>query len=500
MSGGILQLVAYGKNDLFLTSDPQITFFKISYRRYTNFSREDIEQYFVTNPDFGKKTTCSLAFEGDLIENITLKIILPSISKFYNCDGSLSITKFAWVRRIGYAILKSIEIEINGMIIDRQYGEWLNIIHELTTISRDDGAIDKLIGDVPELTNFTSGKNSYQLFIPLKFWFCKSTGLALPLVCLQYSDIKLNVELEEFEKCHLITPTHYIKCIDSITNFIPYEFIKQTIDGIDRYGMFYKYDIINNKLYYTAIGDNKLIGPDDQNNILNSNKIQQYKIIGNSSKYEATPANNAKSFIYHNRFLNITIKECFALVTYVFLDQDERYKFARTKHDYLIEQLYFTPNVTIYGINRNIRINAEQPCKMMVWLTQFDYIKNMNDTFNYSDSHIKSNKSIITNETIALNGHDIVSMRDDKYFNIIQSLQHFKNDLPVGIDVYSFSLHPEEIQPSGTCNLSQIELIELKMRLSQKVTTNNKAKCRVYCLCYNILRINNGLAATVFTE
>src|SRR5579872_1248316 len=128
MPGGLIQLVAYGEEDLFLTSDPQITFFKILYRRHTNFSIEEIRQNFTHTPDFGKRLTCILSHAGDLISNTYLVVTLPSIPQFLNSDGSIdTITKFAWARKIGYALIKTIDVEIGGQLIDRQYGEWLSI-------------------------------------------------------------------------------------------------------------------------------------------------------------------------------------------------------------------------------------------------------------------------------------------------------------------------------------------------------------------------------------
>src|SRR5579872_5747226 len=169
MSGGILQLVAVGKENLFLTRDPQITFFKIIYRRHTNFAREDIPQYFIHNPNFGKRSTCLISQNtGDLIDKMCLKITLPAIHKLSQCGNEITdntintnnidtinihtIPKFAWIRRIGFAMLKYIEIEINNRVIDRHYGEWMYIWSSLTTINITDGGLDKLIGNVPELT------------------------------------------------------------------------------------------------------------------------------------------------------------------------------------------------------------------------------------------------------------------------------------------------------------------------------------------------------------
>src|SRR5271166_357030 len=137
MAGGLIQLVAYGNQDIFLTQDPQITFFKVVYRRHTNFSLEVIPQDFIHTPDFGKRVSCILSRNGDLIGKVYVAIQLPTIPQFLDDNQNVDqVFKFAWVRRIGYAIIKTVDIEIGGELIDRHYGDWLNIWHELTIPKR----------------------------------------------------------------------------------------------------------------------------------------------------------------------------------------------------------------------------------------------------------------------------------------------------------------------------------------------------------------------------
>ena len=127
--GGLIQLASKGEENLYLTDDPQITWFKIQYRRHTNFSIEEIQQNFIHQPDFGSKVFCNIGTKnGDLIHKIMLVIKLPDIPQFYNTDQTIDkITKFRWCRKIGYALVKQIDVAIGGKLIDRQYGEWLNI-------------------------------------------------------------------------------------------------------------------------------------------------------------------------------------------------------------------------------------------------------------------------------------------------------------------------------------------------------------------------------------
>ncbi len=526
MTGALIQLVAYGLDDLYLTHDPQITFFKVVYRRHTNFTSEAIPQPFINQPNFGKKSTCILAKNADLVGSTSLVVTLPKVQTSNDTNA-----KFAWVKRIGFALIKSIEIEINGRIIDRHYGEWLNLWAELTgelTCEHQSG-FRKIIGDVPEMTNFTNSKDEYTLYIPLKFWFCRSSSNALPLVSLQYSDVKINVEFRDVSECYYLSPTHYIKCRDDIVNFIPYEYIEQNIDGVIAAGIFIYYDSNFKRLYYQKITDAKLSSIpvpstfntsqsniDQINALLSSPKGLKYSIIGKTSGYTTfAEFNNTTISQSSPNLRNLDIVEAHLLVTYYYLDEDERYKFSQSSHDYLIDQLFFTPDTTIDNINFSGQIIADHPSKLMVWVVQMNYIANAKDYFNYTDSYQNKifpteffsgkigdpiGNTLINNETITLNGTQRISMRPSDYFDTIQKHMHIKHDTSPGINMYSFALYPFTNQPSGSCNMSQFDNVRVQMLLSPIININNTAIFRGYSLCSNILRIVGGLAALVFSK
>ena len=531
MGGGLIQLVAYGAQDVFLTNDPQITFFKIVYRRHTNFSTEVIPQFFNHTPDFGRRITTVLSRNGDLIRNIHLVVTLPRIPQFKDENNEVDvISKFAWVKRIGYALIKNVEIEIGGELMDKQYGDWLNIWNELTV--EKDKNIDVIIGDVKELTEFTNGKKSYKLFIPLRFWFNRFSGLALPVVSLQYSHILINIELNDLDRCFILAPTHIINIDNDLVNFEPFEFLQQNTNGIISLAQFIHFDIINRQLYIKRITDNgflsltendptKIQTEEDQDALLyqtftDDDGLEQlvnsrFLIKGLKSCFEAMPRINAFERTYTNRsidFTNIRLKEAFLLVEYVFLDLEERVRFSRAKHEYLIEQVLFNGQKTVDGLHQSFNLGFTQPCKELIWVTQLSLAldKRNNDHFNYTDSLIKDEdgdpigRSIITDETLLFNGHERVTFRDNEYFGWIQPYQNHRNAPKEGINVYSFALHPEKHQPSGTANLSKIDQILLRLTVNREIDFTNTAKLRVYAVVYNVLRVANGISGLVFSN
>ena len=272
MSGGLMQLVAYGAQDVYLTGNPQITFFKIVYRRHTNFAIEPIQQTWNGSPDFGRTVTCNINRNGDLITNMYVAIILKPTPLSGNS------VKWGYVNRLGHAVIDNVRIEIGGSKIDEQYGDWLNIWYELTKKTGQEKGYAKMIGDVDYLKDFTLDKpKSYQLYIPLQFWFNRNNGLALPLIALQYHDVRITLVFRKVLDC------------------------------------------IN------------WVGP-----------------------VSAPPTNLPE------------MQDSYLLIDYIYLDTEERKRFAQASHEYLIEQLQFTGSETL-SINPKFRLNFNHPSKYLVW-------------------------------------------------------------------------------------------------------------------------------------
>jgi hypothetical protein len=512
---GLLSLESYNEMNAYFTlttedNKKMITYFKAVYKRHTTFSIEPYEQKFTNEIEFGKRCSCTIHTMGDLISKIYLIINLPKINVFYKNNEIDNITKFAWVKNIGFSIIKYVEIEIGNKIIDKQYGEWLYIWHELT---KTDINIDNMIGNIPELYDYSSSKDEYKLYIPLNFWFCKSYSNALPINAMQAYDIRINFELNEFEKCANISPNNYIKMYNGIINFEENEIIEQIVNNKIITCIFNYYDEYNSMMYYTVLSSDNLssliyddfdyLSDNDKNNIIYNADYDEYFIFGKKSLTKASIYPNSVPNKHNYEINNISINECFLLINYITLSSSERKKIMNTHHEKVIEQISYINEQYISSSNKIISINSNNLTKMISWVSQYEYIKNNNDHYNYTnnchytydkcnDNAIIENNSIIINESMLFEYKDRISEREYKYFNYIQQYQHDMKYVE-GLNIYSYALFPKNIIPSGSVNLTKINNLSIKFNFDKDVSIKNKIVLRIYLLKYNILIIKNGI-------
>jgi len=472
MGGGLLQLVAYGAQDVYLTGNPQITFFKVVYRRHTNFAMEAIQQTFSGTVNFGGTVYCQISRNGDLIHRTYLQVDLPILT------GTDS-----YVNYVGLRLLKAITIEIGGQQIDKHYADWLYIWNELSLPGGKRNAYNNMVGADANIVN--SGANSVNgstttLFIPFEFWFCRNIGLALPLIALQYHEVRVKIDFAPLSDC-----------------------------------------VYKNTTGSSAAAD-----------------ITQTIALSNANIW----------------------------VDYIYLDTDERRKFAQLSHEYLIEQLQFTGTENLSSNTNSIKLNFNHPVKELVWVGKFNGTSgaqtNNNQWYNYtwpfvgstagpnwnsnfgtpdytlsnllnigssnvagidnlintagnitnsnvvnlinyqiepySDSSVAtSNVNPFSTCLLQLNGNDRFNVRPGSYFNLVQQYQHHTNiSLNRGINVYSFALKPEEHQPSGTLNMSRIDTAVLQVTPYQYVSGN----ILIYAVNYNVLRILSGMGGLAYSN
>jgi len=392
-----MQLVAYGAQDIYLTGNPQITFFKVVYRRHTNFSMEAIEQTWDGTPGYGNTVTATISRNGDLIHKMSLEYVQTQ-------------NDAATTANPGTALIDIVECEIGGQLIDRHYGHWMETWFELT--QPNDAGSQPTNATVAINTSAARSWTKFQrmsgaggikgatstigrLFIPFQFWFCKNPGLALPLIALQYHEVKIKLTFQT----------------------------------------------------ETESGGNGTFG--------------------------------TKSSLW---------------VDYIYLDTDERRRFAQVSHEYLIEQVQHQEFSTATSFN----LNFNHPVKELIWtgLNEKSVGGGAADNTQEGPSTPQVFTTVDTEWRLVLNGHDRFAKRHTWYFSRQQVYDYHSGHGSINVVdtmcVYSFALKPEEHQPSGTCNFSRIDNAQLKV--------DNTTPCHVYAVNYNVLRIMSGMGGLAYSN
>jgi hypothetical protein len=469
-----MQLVAYGAQDIYLTGNPQITFFKVVYRRHTNFSMESIKQTFNGTANFGSEVTATISRNGDLVYRMYLEHDATFTS------AATDNTYLTVCSNYGSNVIKECELEIGGQRIDRHYSHFHSVYSQLTesnpsgafnngvdhsltaltahtndvvqkstvfnTMSGNGGAVTSGLTATADQTNQSMGSwlvtgngngtdadtMATKIFVPLYFWFCRNPGLALPLIALQYHEVK----------------------------------VKMTFD-----------DQINlvHEILEAGTDLNDLLG-DAQNG---------------TTTYRAPAASTSDFSLWCD---------------YIYLDTDERRRFAQVSHEYLIEQLQFQS----FSSTKTMDLNFNHPVKELIWTSSNNANAASISTFvaaaaaaavTGSSQVLRAGNrepaSLSGTFQLKLNGHDRFKERDTKYFTRTQVWEHhtgygstINSD---AIAVYSFALKPEEHQPSGTCNFSRID--------NAQMTTGAAAgDYNVYAVNYNVLRIMSGMGGLAYSN
>jgi hypothetical protein len=493
MGLGLLSLVSVGKENLYISAQPEITFFKIAYRRHTNYSIEPTPQYFKTTPDFGRRCTVNIGKNADLMGMTYLYVELPNIQMENFTSDNSTIKKFAWVEKIGLALINFVEIEIGGTIIDRHYSDWMNIWIEMTNSIGLRKSINKMIGNIPELTSFTETKNSKILYIPFSFWFCHDTGLALPLIALAHNDIKIHVEFNDIDLCYKLSPSYFINTNNQFCIYKPGEKFYQTYNNNKIIGEFVYFDTITQKLYYNPI-KGKFVIPTTQDD-------PKLKLIGEDSQTEIhikVGSVVVKDDDYF-KFNKPSLINSYLLINYIYLDNFERVNFLNNSHEYLIQVIQTVPEQLIYSTNAIIKLPLYNPVKLLVWRGVLLSNKNFNNQFNYTSSPYTTEEEYLINKNLlVINSINRMELDSIQYYTNVPKYQHGFINEQKGIYTYSFALHPKDLQPSGSLNFSRINDAYIQFTMNNIVNYQNPVSVKCYAVQYNLLRTSNGIGGLGF--
>ncbi len=460
MGGGLLQLVAYGAQDAYITGNPHITFWKVLYKRHTNFAVEAMRVNFTGSPMYGQRVVAVVNRNADLVWKTYVEVTLPDTEGLPSQPTTGDANDIFWSaggrRRLGYLLLHQIEVEIGGQIIDRQYGEWLYLWETLTANYDTSVKLDTMVGGEYSGTTSSSrtcGGRPPVLYVPLQFWFNRNPGLALPLIALQYHEVRFNITLTD------------------ATNLVSTNSLNSSADTI-------------------------------------------------SKAAAALPA----------------LKDMALYLDYVYLDVDERRRFAQESHEYLIDQVQYTGQQTITTASGRLDLTLNHPVKELIWLFQDARYTDCGAVTGVTDPETGSANTgytmpftyndIVNRCRLQLNGQDRFDERFGDYFWKVQPYQYHSGGAfgptrrataPAGggtitlaatnpINVYSFAISPEEHQPSGTCNFSRIDTATL---VFDSITTgaagtfpskSTPYNFRVYAVNYNIFRIMSGMGGLAYSN
>ncbi len=430
--GGLLQLVAEGKQDLYLTGNPQVSWFKFVYRRYTNFAIESLPMYFDGAGDFGKRITCVVPRRGDLLGQIFLEVTLPAIYLATGSGGGCVCgpggeiiptgDPASYVNSIGHALIKEIKVEVGEQEIDKQTGEWMEIWTNFSTPVGQRQALNVMIGRAEGYYapdgSFNTGPLS--LKIPLQFWFCRNPGSYLPLIALQYHPVRITVEFRPLQQLFMKTN--------------PVTACTQTV-------------------------------------------------------------------------LPASMTSCMLWGDYVYLSEEERRRFVSAAHEYLIEQVQYTPVIPIPAAASSVTVPMEfnHPLREFFWYIRSNRMDTYNEWFNYSNlAAIESGQprvDMMSSAVLQLDGYDRFDARDGKYFRLVQPYQHHTiTPYDKFIYNYSLSIWPEQAQPSGSLNASRIDSLVFQLGLTAGVLPDpGQMTTRVYTRNHNVFRVVEGFGGLLFT-
>ena len=461
MAGGLMQLVAYGAQDVYLTGQPKVTFFQAVYKRHTNFAMENIQQTVNGTPSSSGRVSVTIARNGDLVGNMYVAMI-PLPQNGSNLTSTNSNYDMSWVAERAIA---AVELTIGGQRIDKHYQAWFRLYAEVFLGESDKINYGKMTSGSASSSSLSDAKT--QVYLPLLFFFNRNPGLYLPLIALQYHEVRLDFDLT--------------------SNFALY--------------------------------------------------------FGSSSPVFEVWAN------------------------YIYLDTEERRRFAQKGHEYLIEQVQHTGGDTLSGAQNTVRLSFNHPVKELIWCYQNGSqttTTNLNGMWNFctgisnvqvtcNTAYVSStqcqqphhagsplllsnvaqsgNSNLLSSALVGayswieeglqvaapatglgqaayevgpmkdfkliLNGQDRFKEQVGKYFNQYQPYVYHSGTPYPGIYVYSFALQPEEHQPTGTCNFSRIDNAQVFVNL-KNATTNLLQK--MFAVNYNILRIQSGMGGLAFSN
>lgn len=570
MSGGLIQIVSYGSQNLYLTGSPEITYFKTVYRRHTNFAVESIILPFDNEVNFDETSVVKIPGNGDLLSKMYLQITVPEFS-YPRTTSSTDISDAETALETAKTNLSSVTsyMAVNIEAYREAYSAYsaANVVDSSSMIT----AIETIFGDAYHVTDPEASSDIITIvntfaallddtnfsisYIGMNeiaydnstvtdkddFYKLLNVGLSQSIKVKKYFTDLYNDALDTYND--VTNENRNFAWVSNLGNSV-LEYVDISIGGqtIDRH--YSQYLEVDHELFDNTEKDdlyNKMIG--------NVSDLTTYDRTTKPSYTMMVPLkfwcckNNGLALpliALQYQSVDITVKtrdilscaymeledgevlglddvfsdlnlhlEMNLVVDYIYLDMMERKKFAQSSHEYLIEQVQTDVTENIEYEHVKTILDFSHPSKELIWAIQKDvYTENTDSSIrcewnNFSLSSVTSDTPYETNPVldaeIVFNGYHRIQKYDGNYFNYVQPNEHHTRTPSDGINMYAFCLHPEEHQPSATCNLSRIAKPLLNITLNSSTLENDSAKLWVFSKKYNILRFVNGMGGVAYT-
>jgi len=543
---------------------------------------ETIEETMSGNIGFNRKTSVTIIRNGDLAAECYLKVSLGAVETKSDTTG-----KVCWCRRVGHNLINSVTVSIGGSQIDKQYSQWLDLWYELTHTADQERGYLAMIGDVPALTELQSSLPAATLYVPLQFWFNRNTGLALPLIALQYHEVRLDFEFSNWTNLMCWTGAESLSSVVTgaptldaslLVNYVyldseerrrfaqvGHEYLIEQVQftgseqvppasrststkGNYRLG----FNHPTKELVWAVVGGNWVNGSAYlayQNTVEDvlaeaaHNLAASLFTVGSDANSSGNPVNVTMDGTYTLMGQNVNITTLLSTSTAVTGSSTGNgtvYTNFTQAGTGTALQMITTPfgsltpfegaltdiliTLTANGENalaiESVTVNAhtltmrDVSIPVAVLTANGDYrISSATDVYvNHPTNYgllLDGSVNPVADALIQLNGQDRFDHQAGDYFNYVQTYQHHTRTPADGVNVYSFALHPEQHQPSGSCNLSRIDNTQLNLQFTDKTYKTGytqldfwvgDTQLYVFAFSYNVLRIMSGMGGLAYSN
>nr|QNL15416.1 major capsid protein [Sturgeon mimivirus YRud-2019] len=531
MSGATLQLTAWGTEDAPLTASPEMTYFKIGYKRHSLFAMTPVVQS-LGPLDFGKEVNFQIDMTGDMIHKMYIQLNISGT------DTGSNDKKWGWVDNLGHAIIDCVDIKPGNTSIDKHYGDWLQVWNSLTSSKGHEDGYNRLIGNTSLMTKLVRSRGGSTIYIPLQFFFNRNVGLSLPIVGMYGISFFMNIRLRPLMQC--INRTANVNNTDIKLNVESANLIYDAIflDSSERKTFTsYKQEYLVELLQCSANNPVTSVATKLAPNFSHPVKFMVWHL--KMGKY-----NTGKHYLaydssdWEEMIKKATIRLCLGMAKTInregtlMLDIPASNGYIQIDPKFVASRR--TDLVDLFNAARPFAINTEMDIDSVQIMgnyltlekvsTPIDVLFAEVESFrenkgdgspaydvvlyqwdNYGMFLDKTKNPISFSKLFFSNGERLPEM-PGAYFNLVQPYQHFSNTPSDGINVYSFAVYPEKHQPSGSANFSRFESIRIECRLGdddvqfKNTYLNDDTRATVYCVGYNLFRLYTGLAGLAYAR